>query len=160
MRQQRTVQERHVHTLALPRPLAVEQRGEDALTGHERADRVEHRRAAQDGQTVGLAHDGHETAHGLHEHVHPGLVAPRSLGAERGERAVDQPRIQRRQSRPVDAEALGDTTAIRRDDHVGAAHEAREDRPPLGAATDRGSTLRLLRLTVTNTALSSPSCAP
>ena len=102
------------------------------MPGHERADRVEHRRAAQQRWTVGLAHDRHEPAHRLHQHVHAGLVPPRPIRSERGERAVHEPGIDPSQARPVDAEALGDAAPIGLDDDVGEGHQAVEGREPLG----------------------------
>ena len=76
--------------------------------------------------STGLAHHGHEPAHRLHEHVHAGLVAPGPLGAECGERTVDETGIEGRQPLPVDAEALGNATAVGLDHDVGARHQPLE----------------------------------
>ena len=62
----------------------------------------------------------------------PGLSRHGPVGAERGQRAVHEPRIERRQARPVDAEPLGHAAAIGLDHDVGARDEPLEHRPPLG----------------------------
>jgi hypothetical protein len=138
VRQQRAVQQRDVHALPLPRPLAVQQRGDDALAGHEGADRVEHGCAAQHRRTVRLAHHGHEPAHRLHQHVDAGLVPPRAIGPEHGERAIHQLRIDRGQPRPVQAQPLGDAAAIGFDHDVGPLSQAHERGPSLGARQVEG----------------------
>ena len=142
VREQGAVEERDVHALPLAGALAMQKRGEDALARHEAADRVEHRRAAQRGRPVGVAGHGHDAPHRLHEHVHAGLLAPRPVGAERGQRAVDEPGIQRSQARPVDPEPLGHAAAIGLDHDVGPRDQPLERRAPLGSGqVDRRAAL-------------------
>ena len=151
----RAVEKRDVHALALAGALAMQQRGEDALPGHEAADRVEHRRATERGRPVGVAGHGHDAPIACTSMSTPGFSRHGPSGPNGGQRAIDEPGIQRRQPRPVDPEPLGHAAAIGLDHDVGARDQPLEGRAPSGRARSIAA-LRLLRLTVTSTALSPP----
>ena len=78
--QHQAVEERHVEPLSLAGALAMEQRGDDPLAGGERAHGVDHGHVAEHGAPVGLAGDGHQATHGLHEHVDPGFSRQGPVG--------------------------------------------------------------------------------
>jgi hypothetical protein len=84
------------------------QRGEDAVAGVQAGEYVREgdadllRTAAR--HAVALTGDAHQAAHGLHQEIVAGLLAVRSGLAEARDRAVHEPRIERRQRGVIDAE--------------------------------------------------------
>jgi hypothetical protein len=83
--QHQAVEERHVEPLSLAGALAMQQRGDDPLAGGEGAHGVDDGHAAEDGAAVGLAGDGHQAAHGLDQHVHPGFSRHGPVGQGQSE---------------------------------------------------------------------------
>ncbi len=126
VREERPVEQRDVHALPLARPAARDQRRENALRREQAADGVDHVRSDQRRTALGLAGHGHDAADGLRERVEPGLVAPRPVGPERRQGAVDEPGIERPERRVVDAELLGHAVAVALEHDIRGSHQAIE----------------------------------
>src|SRR5947208_2679884 len=120
VREQRdlAVEERQIDLAALPGALAAEERAGDREGTEHPAGQVGHRQAHADRAPVGLAGDGHGAAHRLQREVERGPVAVRSLLAVGGDRADDDPLVERPELRVREAQALHDAGAEIFPDHV------------------------------------------
>ena len=121
------VEQRHVNELALARDLvAMAQRREDrdgrVLPGEDvdQADADLHR-------LVGVAVGGHDAAHRLEHAVVAGTLGIRAALAEAGDRAVEEPRVQRAQRCGVEAVLRERADAKILEQHVALRREAAND---------------------------------
>ena len=90
------VEQRDVEELPLAGSLPLNVREQDALHRVERGQAVGDRHANLGGSGLGEAGDVHQPRLALDHHVVAGLVAARPGRAVPGDRAVDQPRVERR----------------------------------------------------------------
>src|SRR5207253_2403878 len=105
----------------------IEERVADAERGEDSGRQVEERDAGPDRRAVGLSRDRHDSAERLHESLVPRAVLPRSRPAERGDGAVDETGVDRRQGVVAEAEALHGARPEILDEDVGALDEIPED---------------------------------
>jgi hypothetical protein len=119
----RRLEERAVHALAEPGLLPLDHRRADAQGAEHACREVEKGHARANRLPAGLARDGHDAGEGLHEGLVAGRVLARPGAAERGDRTVDQPRIDRRQRLVAEAEALHGARAEVLDEDVGRPDE-------------------------------------
>ena len=124
------VEHRHVDMLAEAGDMARLERGEHAHRAEDAAAEVADRNAAAHRRVVGPAGDAHAAAHALHDLVERRPLRVGAGLAEAGDRAGDDPGIDRRKRRVVDLEALRHAGAEVVEHHVGLAHQVVEDRPP------------------------------
>src|SRR5438876_795990 len=123
----RGLQERAVDALAEAGLRPIEERVADAERGEDSGRQVEERDAGPDRRAVGLSRDRHDSAERLHESLVPRAVLPRSRPAERGDGAVDETGVDRRQGVVAEAEALHGARPKILDEDVGALDEIPED---------------------------------
>ena len=121
-----------LHPLALAGLLALQQRHQDAHRAEDAGGQVGHRDADAHRALAGQAGDRHQPAHALRDLVEAGTLAIRPVLAEARDAGIDQPRIDRSQRRIVDAEAELHVGAIVLHQHVGALHQALQDRHAVG----------------------------
>ncbi len=84
---------------------ALVERGDDAHGGQHPGAGVADRRARPHRRLVGMAIDAHRPAHRLGDHVERQVVGVRALRREALDLDEDQPRVERVQARPVEAQA-------------------------------------------------------
>jgi hypothetical protein len=139
---ERGVEERGGDLGAMAGAVALAQGGEDAHhRPHARA-HVHHRDRHARGRLIGMAVDGHDAAVGLHQRIVPGPVLERALGAERGDRAVDQAGVEPGDPCVAQPQLLRGAGAQRLHEDVGAAEQALDHRAPLvGLEIDREAPL-------------------
>ena len=125
---QRDVEHRHVDALAAAGALALEQRrGERERAGHA-GGVVDRRRAELDRVHVRGPGHRHQAGGRLDHVVVGGLPAARPVLAERRERGVDQPRIDRREILVAEAERVERAGPIVLDEHVGGGGQLLQGR--------------------------------
>src|SRR4029453_2127705 len=110
---------------------AVQQRVDDAEGAEDPGGEIEERHAGADRRAARLAGDGHDAAEGLHQRLVAGAVLARAGASERRDRAVHQPRVDRRQLVVAQAEGLHRAGPEVLDQDVGAGDHALEDRHAL-----------------------------
>ena len=102
----------------------TDQRGLDRHRGIQASHQVGERHAgflrAATGQIIALAGDAHQTAHALNDEVITRFFSPWAGLAETGDRAVDQPWIERREGCIVEPVSGQRTGLVVFDQHVGA----------------------------------------
>ena len=132
--QHRPVQHRDIHVLSAAGLMAREQRREHADRRVQPTARVVGEQVLRNRRRLVLAPDHRERAR-LRDIVEvvTDEVAIRPGLAEAGHRAIDQPRVARREHREVDPKPLGDAGAELLDHHVGALRQAQEDLAPCPA---------------------------
>ena len=121
------VHQRHVDVAALAGVLALLQRGADRQRRIDAGEHVREGDAKPRRLAVRIAGDVHDAAHALHQQIVAGAGLVRAVLAEAGDRAVDQPRVLRRQALVVEA-VLGEPAELEiLDHHVGARRELLDD---------------------------------
>ena len=120
-RGQHRVEQRDLDVAAGAGALALDQRGLDPGHREQPAHEVDDRRADLDRRAARLAGDAHEPAHRLQQQVVARQPGRALGGAERGDRARDEPRVARRPQRvAVEAPGGEQPGPERLDQHVGA----------------------------------------
>src|SRR5204863_6465760 len=89
--------EREVDELPAAGPLACDERGGDRERSVERGGKVDRRDSDLHRRPASLAGDAHEAALGLQDEIETRALAVRAGAAESGDRAVDEPRMRRRE---------------------------------------------------------------
>ena len=117
-------QQRGLHPLALARPLALQQRQQNALGRENAGGEIGNRNAGAHRALARQAGHRHDAAHALRDLVEPRPLAIRAVLAEAGNAGVDQARIDRAQRLVIDAEPVLDVGPVIFDQHVGLAHQA------------------------------------
>ena len=136
------VHQRHVDVAALAGVLALLQRRRDGERGIDAGEHVGERDAEPHRLAVGRAGDVHDAAHALHQQVVAGAVRVGPVLAEAGDRAIDQPRIVRREALVVEAVLRQAAELEILDQHVGARRELLDDALAfLGLEIDRDRAL-------------------
>ncbi len=106
------------------RPRPLDQRGQHALRGSGARDEIGDRDRHRHAEASDLAGELERAAERLHRTVGRGLLRRRAVGAEPGDRAVDEPRVGRREVFVRDAQSRRDPGPevlqqhVRRDDEV------------------------------------------
>ncbi len=129
---QRTVGQRDIHRLTEPGLLALEQRRQDALNRVHARDQIDESHAQAHGLAVLLARDRHETAFGLDDEVVARPVFHRVAAPVSGNRAMDEPRIDRCQRFVIQPEALEARRQKIFDHDVGLRGQIKNQLTPLG----------------------------
>src|SRR5688500_381736 len=129
---ERRLQQRAVDALRAPRALTESQRVDDAEGAQDAGGQIEERHATADGRAARLARDRHDAGEGLHERLVAGAVGARPGTSERGDRAVDEPRVVGGQRAVAEPELLHGAGADVLDQHVRPLREALDDGDPLG----------------------------
>ena len=118
--------------LAASGAFALCERSEDPRRCVHAREDVGDRHADLHGLAVRLPGDAHQAAHPLDEEVVPGAVAVRSRLPESGDRAVDEPRIERGEPAIVEPVPLEGTDLVVLHHHVGLRREPADDLLSLG----------------------------
>ena len=119
----RRFEQRGVDHAALAGAVALLQRGEDADHRPHAGGDVVDRRRAEGRRIFRPAGQRHHRAVGLRQRIEARRIAHRPLVAERADRAIDQPRIDRLHRRRPDAHLLDDAGPQVLDQDVGIARE-------------------------------------
>ena len=119
----RHVEHRHVDALAFAGALALVERGRKCERAGHAGGVVDRRRAELDRMNVLRPGHRHDAGGGLDDVVIGGLVATRAVLAERRERGVDQPRIDRRKRVVAKPQRLERAGPVVLDEHVGGLDE-------------------------------------
>src|SRR6267142_2480706 len=127
------LEQRGVHALAAAGHAPRAHRAEDADEREEPRAEIRDRHADLHRRAALAAGGAHDAAHALRDQV---IAAARGVRARlpvAGDRAVDQPRVERRQRLVVHAEARGDAGPVVLDEDVGGRHQLLQDGDALGA---------------------------
>ncbi|SQH16765.1 Uncharacterised protein [Bordetella parapertussis] len=122
------VQHRDIHMLSAPGALALGQHRQHAHGAEQAAAQVADGDAAAHRSRLGRSGNGHAAAHALDHLVERGTLRLRSGLPEAGHRTGDDARVDPRQRRMIDAQALRHAHAEVVEHHVGLAHQVQEDR--------------------------------
>src|SRR5215472_7849501 len=121
------LEQRAVHALTEPRPLALKDRRADPERAQDAGGEIEERDGRAHRRPFRLPRDRHDAAEGLEQRLVAGAVLPRPRAAEGGDRAVDEARVDRREVVVAETEALHRARAEVLDEDVGAAGERLHD---------------------------------
>ena len=112
------VDERRVHQLPRPGPLARVERGQDAARGEEAGSQVRQGDAHLHRRAIRLSGHRHQPGHPLGDQIEPALVGGRPGPAVARDRGVDQTWIADAQGRVVEPEPAQHAGAVVLDEHV------------------------------------------
>ena len=130
-----------IDALPLPGHGAVIERGQDCLGRIHAGDEIGDGDAEAQRLTLGGAGDGHQPAFGLHDEIIARPVGQRPVAAIAGDRAMDDPRVERPQGFIIEAEALQGFGHEILDDDIGAAHQLAHQLGPARARHVEGDRL-------------------
>ena len=131
---QRAVGQGNVHRLAEPGFFALVQRRENALNGVHTGDQINESHAQAHRLALFVTRDRHEAALGLNDEVVAGTVLHRVTAAVTGDRAMDQPWIDRGQCFVIQPEALETRRQKVFDYHIGLRSQVEDQLAAFGLA--------------------------
>ena len=126
------LQERGLHPLPAPGPLALVERHQDAHGGERAGREIGERGADPHRPAPGLAGHRHQSRHALRDLIDTGPAAIGAVLPEARDARVDEPRIDGTKRVVVDAQARLHVGAVVLDDHVGLRDHAPQHAQPVG----------------------------
>ncbi len=112
---------------SLTRPPLTQQTGDDTESGVEAGNQIAHRRAGPHRRLIRRTVHAHEAAHRLGDEIEAGPVAIRTGGAEPGDAAAHQARVDFAQARLVEAHRGEHAGAVVVDQHITLRDQPRQD---------------------------------